>query len=74
MHGACCEERRWSEDLDHEELGPGRALLIGIWVVSVLAVGAGLLNSANADPELADRIEGVCLRKIESLLGSPLPS
>ena len=53
-----------------EDLAPGDDAVL----VSVLAVGAGLLSSASTEPELADRIEGVCLRKIESLLGSPVPS
>lgn len=37
-------------------------------LVSVLAVGGGLLSAASADPHLADRIEEVCLDNIAEIL------
>jgi AcrR family transcriptional regulator len=40
---------------------PGDAI-----VVSVLAIGGGLLSAASSDPLLADRIEEVCLDRIRS--------
>ena len=42
--------------------------------VSVLTVGAGLLSAASADPSLANRIEEVCLAKIEEIVSVPSPS
>ena len=37
-------------------------------LISVLAVGGALLSGASSDPSLADRIEKVCLEKIEEIL------
>lgn len=38
-------------------------------VAAVLAVGAALISAAVADDETADRIERVCLERIEGLIG-----
>lgn len=50
-------------------LGDGGSLDDAI-LVSVLAVGGGLLSAASADTELGDRIADVCLDRIRSLVGS----
>ncbi|MFW2382324.1 MAG: TetR/AcrR family transcriptional regulator [Acidimicrobiales bacterium] len=47
-----------------EETVPGDDAVL----ISVLAVGAGLLSSASADPALADRIQDVCLREIKGVM------
>jgi TetR/AcrR family transcriptional regulator, transcriptional repressor for nem operon len=39
-------------------------------LVSVLAIGGGLLSAASANEELGDRLETVCLEAIESLMSA----
>jgi len=40
-------------------------------LVSVLAIGGGLLSAASSDPLLADRIEDVCRARISDILDPP---
>ena len=49
-----------------EEAVPGDDAVL----VSVLAVGAGILSSASADPALADRIQDVCRNEIKSVMSA----
>lgn len=43
-------------------------------LVSVLAIGAGLLSAASSDPQLSDRIDEVCLEKIRDIVSLHAPA
>ena len=42
-------------------------------LVSVLAIGAGLLSAASSDPQLSERIDEVCLDGISRIVGLQAP-